>query len=170
MRGFYKICSIVVFTALLTGCGADKAIKKAEKFYALGEYYDAAAQYKKAYAQTPPKEKEKRGELSQKLATCYFEQGFASLGHQFLQQASNRRTDRMPGVYETLLVFTRLRYIENDRSSPEYEGLLRDLYENGGEALGDSYKRIFADYLIELYMAQRKYKDALAIKSEYGYV
>ena len=38
MRGFYKICSIVVFTALLTGCGADKAIKKAEKFYALGEY------------------------------------------------------------------------------------------------------------------------------------
>ena len=71
MRGFYKICSIVVFTALLTGCGADKAIKKAEKFYALGDYYDAAAQYKKAYAQTPPKEKEKRGELSQKLATCY---------------------------------------------------------------------------------------------------
>ena len=71
MRGFYKICSIIVFAALLTGCGADKAIKKAEKFYALGEYYDAAAQYKKAYAQTPPKEKEKRGELSQKLATCY---------------------------------------------------------------------------------------------------
>ena len=71
MRGFYKIFSIVVFAALLTGCGAEKAIKKAEKFYALGEYYDAAAQYKKAYAQTPPKEKEKRGELSQKLATCY---------------------------------------------------------------------------------------------------
>ena len=71
MRGFYKIFSIVVFAALLMGCGADKAIKKAEKFYALGEYYDAAAQYKKAYAQTPPKEKEKRGELSAKMATCY---------------------------------------------------------------------------------------------------
>ena len=71
MRGFYKIFSIVVFAALLTGCGAEKAIKKAEKFYAIGEYYDAATQYKKAYAQTPPKEKEKRGELSQKLATCY---------------------------------------------------------------------------------------------------
>ena len=71
MRGFYKICSIVILTALLTGCGADKALKKADKFYALGEYYDAAAQYKKAYAQTPPKEKAKRGELSQKMATCY---------------------------------------------------------------------------------------------------
>ena len=44
------------------------------------------------------------------------------------------------------------------------------LYTNGGEALGDSYKRIFANYLVELYMAQRKYKDALTIKSEYGYV
>ena len=71
MRGFYKICSIVILTALLTGCGADKALKKADKFYALGEYYDAAVQYKKAYAQTPPKEKAKRGELSQKMATCY---------------------------------------------------------------------------------------------------
>ena len=71
MRGFYKICSIVILTALLTGCGADKALKKADNFYALGEYYDAAAQYKKAYAQTPPKEKAKRGELSQKMATCY---------------------------------------------------------------------------------------------------
>ncbi|MBR5747744.1 MAG: OmpA family protein [Prevotella sp.] len=71
MRVFYKIFSIVIGTILLTGCGAEKAIKKAEKFYAVGEYYDAAAQYKKAYAQTPPKEKEKRGELSAKMATCY---------------------------------------------------------------------------------------------------
>ena len=65
------ICSIVVGTMLLTGCGADKALKKAESLYAIGEYYDAATQYKKAYAQTPPKEKAKRGELSQKMATCY---------------------------------------------------------------------------------------------------
>ena len=56
---------------LLTGCGADKAVKKADAFYAIGEYYDAAAQYKKAYAQTPPKEKEKRGQLSAKMAICY---------------------------------------------------------------------------------------------------
>ncbi len=71
MRVFYKIFSIVVGTMLLTGCGADKAVKKADAFYAIGEYYDAAAQYKKAYAQTPPKEKEKRGELSGKMAICY---------------------------------------------------------------------------------------------------
>ena len=71
MRVFIKLFSIVIATIILTGCGADKAFKKAETFYALGEYYDAAAQYKKAYAQTPPKEKAKRGELSAKMAICY---------------------------------------------------------------------------------------------------
>ena len=48
MRVFIKLFSIVIATIILTGCGADKAFKKAETFYALGEYYDAAAQYKKA--------------------------------------------------------------------------------------------------------------------------
>ena len=71
MRVFYKLFSIVIVVTLLTGCGADKAFKKAESLYAIGEYYDAATQYKKAYSQTPPKEKEKRGELSAKLAICY---------------------------------------------------------------------------------------------------
>ena len=61
----------MIVAVLLTGCGADQAMKKAEKFYALGEYYDAAAQYKKAYSATPSKEKEKRGQLSLKMAECY---------------------------------------------------------------------------------------------------
>ena len=71
MRVLFKLFPIVIAAIILTGCGADKAFKKAETFYALGEYYDAAAQYKKAYAQTPPKEKPRRGELSAKMATCY---------------------------------------------------------------------------------------------------
>ena len=71
MRGFLKICILIISTTLLMGCGAEKAVKKADAFYAIGEYYDAATQYKKAYAQTPPKEKAKRGELSSKLAICY---------------------------------------------------------------------------------------------------
>lgn len=71
MRVLFKLFPFVIAAIILTGCGADKAFKKAETFYALGEYYDAAAQYKKAYAQTPPKEKPRRGELSAKMATCY---------------------------------------------------------------------------------------------------
>ena len=71
MHRLVTIVCIVIVAVLLTGCGADQAVKKGEKFYVVGEYYDAAAQYKKAYSQTPSKEKEKRGQLSAKMAECY---------------------------------------------------------------------------------------------------
>ena len=56
---------------LLTGCGAEQAIKKGDRFHALGEYYDAATQYKKAYSQTPAKERTQRGQVALKMAECY---------------------------------------------------------------------------------------------------
>ena len=56
---------------LLVGCGAEQAMKKGDKFYALGEYYDASAQYKKAYAQLPAKERTQRGKVALKMAECY---------------------------------------------------------------------------------------------------
>ena len=46
-------------------------MRKGDKFYALGEYYDAAEQYKKAYSQTKSKEKPLRGQRALKLADCY---------------------------------------------------------------------------------------------------
>lgn len=56
---------------LLTGCGAEQAIRKGDKFYALGEYFDAATQYKKAYSQTPAKDRSTRGQCALKAAECY---------------------------------------------------------------------------------------------------
>ena len=64
---FYLILSYL----LLMGCGADQAMKKGYKFYAIGEYFDAATQYRKAYSQTPAKEKKLKGERAMKLAECY---------------------------------------------------------------------------------------------------
>ena len=61
----------IAVALLLTGCGAEQAMKKGDKFYALGEYYDAARQYKKAYAQTPAKERTLRGQRALKMAECY---------------------------------------------------------------------------------------------------
>ncbi len=61
----------IAVAVLLVGCGADSAMKKGDKFYALGEYYDAAEQYKKAYAQTPTKERKLRGQRAMKMADCY---------------------------------------------------------------------------------------------------
>lgn len=56
---------------LLISCGIDKNLKKGEKFLSLGEYYDAADQFKQAYTKTPPKERENRGKLALKMARCY---------------------------------------------------------------------------------------------------
>ena len=71
MRKSLIIAFVALYSLLIVSCGADQALKKADKFYALGEYYDAAAQYKKAYSQTPSKDKEKRGQLSRKMGECY---------------------------------------------------------------------------------------------------
>ena len=65
------ITGIIVTAMLLTGCGAEQAIKKGDRFHALGEYNDAATQYKKAYSQTPAKERTQRGQVALKMAECY---------------------------------------------------------------------------------------------------
>ncbi len=71
MRRFSTILYIGVFTLLLSACGADTAMKKGDKFVALGEYYDAAEQYKKAYRLTKTKDRELRGQRALKMADCY---------------------------------------------------------------------------------------------------
>ena len=62
MRKLFHILFASVACILMTGCGADSAMKKGDKFFALGEYYDAAEQYKKAYSQTKATEKSLRGQ------------------------------------------------------------------------------------------------------------
>ena len=62
---------LCVMSLLLTGCGADQAMKKGDKFYAIGEYFDAATQYRKAYTQTPTKERTLKGQRAMKVAECY---------------------------------------------------------------------------------------------------
>ena len=71
MRRQFTILCAIVATLLLAGCGADQAMKKGDKFYAVGEYYDAATQYRKAYTQTPSKERELKGQRAMKMADCY---------------------------------------------------------------------------------------------------
>ena len=71
MRKVIYILYIVCFSLLLVGCGVDQAVKKGDRFWAVGEYYDAAEQYKKAYTQTPNKERTTRGQRAKKLAECY---------------------------------------------------------------------------------------------------
>jgi len=63
--------STLLMVLLLTSCAIDKNMKKGEKYLALGEYFDAANEFKQAYSKTPSKEKQKRGERALKMAYCY---------------------------------------------------------------------------------------------------
>lgn len=62
---------VLAFFGLLTSCGIDKNLRKGEQYLALGEYYDAAEQFKQAYSKTPTKERENRGKRALKMAYCY---------------------------------------------------------------------------------------------------
>ena len=67
----YLLLTATVIVALLHSCAADNAMRKGEKFLAMGEYYDAAEQFKKAYSKTPAAEKTLRGQRALKMAQCY---------------------------------------------------------------------------------------------------
>ena len=71
MRRVFTILYLSAIAVLLVSCGAETAMKKGDKFYALGEYYDAANQYKKAYSQTKTKDRSLRGQRALKMADCY---------------------------------------------------------------------------------------------------
>ena len=77
-EGRGRVCSFLFITflfitssLLFSSCGAETNIKKGDALYAIGEYYDAAAEYKKGYSRTAVKDKPKRGERSWKMAECY---------------------------------------------------------------------------------------------------
>ena len=71
MRNTLFILILAAAGILLSACGAERNMKKGEKYLALGEYYDAAEEFKKAYSKMQPKEKERRGQCAAKMAYCY---------------------------------------------------------------------------------------------------
>lgn len=78
---------------LLAGCGADQAMKKGDKFYAVGEYFDAAVQYRKAYSQTSNKDRKVKGQRAMKMADCYRRIHFTSKAITAYQNAIRYKQD-----------------------------------------------------------------------------
>ena len=59
---------LLLLVVMFSSCGADLNMKKGEKFLAIGEYYDAAEQFKQAYSKTSAKERDRRGQIALKMA------------------------------------------------------------------------------------------------------
>lgn len=66
-------CAVMLILCawILSSCGAETNVKKGDAFYAIGEYFDAAAEYKKAYQHTKSSDKDKRAQRAWKMAECY---------------------------------------------------------------------------------------------------
>lgn len=71
MKYIFSSIIIGVLALALASCGADTYVKKGDQHFAIGEYFDAAEQYKKAYTNTPAKDRKLRGLRAVKLAECY---------------------------------------------------------------------------------------------------
>lgn len=71
MKKWATLFSSILIALWLAGCSAESNVKKGDKFYAIGEYFEAGAEYRKAYMRTKPKDRAKRGERAYKAADCY---------------------------------------------------------------------------------------------------
>ena len=67
----WSVALAATLAMALASCNAESALKKGDTYYALGEYFDAAAEYKTAYGKTPMRQRDKRGERALKMADCY---------------------------------------------------------------------------------------------------
>ena len=68
-------------------------MKKGDKFYAVGEYFDAATQYRKAYSHTSNKERVQKGQRAMKMAECYRRIHFTSKAISAYQNAIRYKQD-----------------------------------------------------------------------------
>ena len=86
----------------LYSCGnAERYLKRGDAALAIGEYAEAAAQYKKAYSKYPPTQRRERGMAAYKMAECYRKYGNAAraLGA-YRNAARYGMTDTLTYFYE----------------------------------------------------------------------
>ena len=83
----YHIGMLLAAMLMLASCGAETAVQKGNQAAAIGEYYQAAKYYKKAYTKTKAKDKKKRAERSFLMGECYRKIHYASRAASAYQNA-----------------------------------------------------------------------------------
>jgi outer membrane protein OmpA-like peptidoglycan-associated protein len=122
MRTELKSRLMTLMLAVLAGvalvsCNGDKNLKKGEQYWAIGEYYEAAQEYAKAYAKTPASQKDRRGMIAYKVA-----ESNRRMNYYAKAQAGYRNAVRYKYV-DTLTYF----YLaEMERYNKEYKQAARD--------------------------------------------
>lgn len=79
MQKILPLLSIILTAMTICACNSvEKCIKRGDAALALGEYAEAAGQYKKAYSKVSPKDKKMRGLVAYKMGSAYRRYGNAA--------------------------------------------------------------------------------------------
>ena len=144
MRKCHILILSVVGALLLISCGADQAMKKGDKFYAVGEYFDAATQYRKAYTHTPSKQRVLKGQRAMKVADCYRRIHFTTKAISAYQNALRyKQDDSLTHLYMGQLHMRNGSYKEAAKHFQMAIDSLSMVYHNSKESgnTGDSEQR-----------------------------
>ncbi|MCF0203135.1 MAG: OmpA family protein [Bacteroidaceae bacterium] len=131
---------------MLVACGPEMEMKKGDKFLALGEYYEASLHYKKAYQQTPAKEKPLRAQRSLKLAYCYGRLNYTQKAITAYRNAVRLGIDSLP-VNQALAYFERMEKQRKDSVS-KYIVKRMEIFNSrradySPMLFGDTYDRLY---------------------------
>ncbi len=67
----YSLIALIGLLPIVTSCSVQARIKKADKKYAIGEYYDAGEMYRSTYRKVKPKDKKTRAYVAFQQGECY---------------------------------------------------------------------------------------------------
>ncbi|MBQ7421789.1 MAG: OmpA family protein [Prevotella sp.] len=121
LRPTYCLLFLLLF---LAGCSSvERTVRRGDNALAIGEYAEAAGQYRLAYQRTPSRERERRGELAYKMAEAY-----RCYGNAARALGSYRSAER----YKYTDTLTLLRLGDMQRIMGDYKGALKS-YETYSE-------------------------------------
>ncbi len=140
------VYTCLVTLLLLCSCGAEVHLRKGDQSYALGEYQDAAANYKKAYAGISSAEKELRASTAFKLGESYRRTNYVPRALAAYQNAVRYK-------YQDSIVYLYLADMQR------YSGKLKDAEKNYRIALEHDPSNILAVNGLESCQMIQDWKD-----------
>ncbi len=149
--------ALMLVLALFASCtGTERIIRRAEASQALGEYYDAAALFKRAYQRTPTTDRESRGKLAFRMAEMYRAYGNIARAQGAFQSAARY------GYTDTI---TLVRLAEVERQMGDYRAARQHYAEYLETFAGDeTAERGIAN--CDYALAHRKDESAYTVRME----
>ncbi len=124
----YILIALLSTLQILPSCSVQARIKKADKKYAIGEYYDAAEMYRSAYRKVKSKDKKTRAYVAFQQGECY-----RAINH---VQAANAYKNAIRNKYQDSIVYLHYAQVLH------YQGKYKEAQQNYQiylEAHPDSY-------------------------------